>query len=109
MIYYFVCIRAKRELFNWIALLVLECFNVLWWLIVWALLATGLAAAAYIESTYDDGYYYSAKRDLTKRYVSAGTYSAAGYLVYVTLAIGIINWYVATAQQILGRQRDTNI
>jgi hypothetical protein len=92
LIYYFVSIHSNTSLFNWVAILVLECFNVLWWLIVWALLATGLAAAAYIENTYVNNYndYYHYSR-LAKRYTS-GTWEAAGYLVYVTLAVGIINW-----------------
>lgn len=65
----------------------------LWWLIVWALLAAGLAAAAYVESNYNNySYSYSQKRDLAKRFDSSSWY-AAGILVYVTLAIGLINWY----------------
>jgi hypothetical protein len=64
---------------------------VLWWLVVWALLAAGLAAAAYVES-FNNDYYNYVKRSLVKRVVESGTWEAAGILVYVTLAIGLINW-----------------
>ena len=65
----------------------------IWWLTAWALLATELAVVAYVES-YNNNYndvYNSAKRSLVKR-IDNGTISAAVILVYVTLALALINW-----------------
>lgn len=89
LVYYFVSLHANKSLFNWIALLVLECFCVLWWLVVWALIAAALSIVVYYDNTYGD--YYSYKRSLVKR-IDVGTYNAAAILVYVTLALGLINW-----------------
>ena len=72
---------------NWVALLVLECLAVIFWLSAWAALASAMSAYAYVASfddTYDDF-----KRDLSKR-LTESTFEAAGALSYCVLALSII-------------------
>ncbi|KAK3721976.1 hypothetical protein LTR37_002792 [Vermiconidia calcicola] len=96
LVYYFVALHGSTKIYNWIALLVLECVAVIFWLCVWALFATSLAALALYDTYYNDyaygGYYSYIKRDsLAKRY-DYNTAVAAGALVYTTLAISVIQF-----------------
>lgn len=43
LVYYFVAVHAANAIYNWIALLVLECLAVVFWLSTWADLAAILA------------------------------------------------------------------
>jgi len=89
LIYYFVAIHGANAIYNWIALLVLECLAVVFWLVQWALLAAGIAFVTWYNTNYTTVYY---KRDLAKRYISESTAEAAGDLLYVSLAFGLIEF-----------------
>ncbi|KAF2725274.1 hypothetical protein K431DRAFT_290952 [Polychaeton citri CBS 116435] len=66
--YYFVTLHAWNAGYNWIAMLILEIFAVIFWLSTWASLAVVYVAAS-ADSTYSysyyDYYYKLRKRDST--------------------------------------------
>ena len=73
----------KTHIFNWIAVLVLEVFAVLWWLCSWATQASLFA----FWTVYGFGYYnYDTDYDgLRKRYTSAYN----GYLPVLAAALAL--------------------
>ena len=93
LIYYFVSIHKEHKLYNWIALLILECFAIIFWLSIWAVLATAIALVALAYSAYDNVYDDYYKRDIVKRYSEyAGISTAASAIFYCMFAFALVNW-----------------
>ena len=79
--YYLISLHVAQQLYNWIALLVLECLAVVFWLSTWAV----LAAAYAIVAAYDC--YYSTYCDLD----SAGGIVGAYYAIWkVVIVLGVV-------------------
>ncbi|CZT24042.1 uncharacterized protein RCC_09759 [Ramularia collo-cygni] len=88
LVYYFVAIHGSIKLYNWIALLILECLALIFWLSTWAVLAALYATPTYYSY---DSYYYWYKRSLEKRitvsdytgtFISALTFSVINFILY---------------------------
>lgn len=55
IVYFLVATFAIKALYNWIAILILECLGVIFWLCTWAVLAAYFVLwKAYVCYPYDD-------------------------------------------------------
>lgn len=52
LVYYFVAVHRAHQIYNWIALLSLECVSVVFWLSTWSTLASWYRIVAYDYSLY---------------------------------------------------------
>ena len=88
--WYIVSVIKSPSLYNGIAVLVLECFQLVWWLSAWTNLALWAAAYTYVDNNcYGDDNCYK-KRGITRT-------SWEGYrnAIAAGAAIGAVNLFVS--------------
>lgn len=87
LVYYFIALHGAPKGYNWIAVLVLECLNLIFWLCTFAVLAAIYSAWGTVS--YSSYYVYYTKRSLHERdiyYEDLATAYAATLIATIAFA-----------------------
>ena len=88
--WYIVSVIKSPSVYNGIAVLVFECFQVIWWLSAWTNLAAWAAAYTYVDDNcYGDDHCYK------KRGITQTSWESYRNAIAAGAAIGAVNLFVS--------------